>query len=117
MSWTLCTSGAAISKAGTGVNSDIRISGAILAAWSDQAEGVANAITRKDWIADYAGVKANFKGILSDLSSDLIATRIVNYDMSGYTSRSEAQTILDVLRDNIIRNIETLKDDKNKEVM
>ena len=27
--------------------------------------------------------------------------KIINYDMSGYTSRVEAQTMLDVLKDNI----------------
>lgn len=116
MSWTLTTSGAAISKAGANASS-ITSSGAVIAAWSDQAEGSLNSITRKDWIADYAAVGTNFKPILSDIVSDMVAMRIINYDMSGYTSRTEAQTMLDVIRDNINRNLETLKDEKNKEKM
>jgi len=113
MSWTLCTSGAAISKAGFNAN----ISGGALAGWSDQAEGVINTITRKDWVTDYSSVKTNFKPILSDVCSDMIAMRIINYDMSGFTSRQEATTMLDVLRDNIVRNIENLKEDKVKKEM
>lgn len=115
MSWSLCTSGAAIYKAGANANSDIRISGAILANWSDESEGQINTITRKDWITNTPNV--NFTGILSDLVSDMIATKIISYDMSGYTSRLEAQTMLDVLNNNINRNLKALTDEKNKEVM
>lgn len=117
MSWTLSTSGAAISKAGFHSNSVVRLSGATLDKWSDQAEGTLNAITRKDWVADYASVKANFKPILDDTISSMVAMNIINYDMGGYTSRQEAQTMLDYLRDTINRNLDALKDDKNKEKM
>jgi len=117
MSWTLSTSGAAIYKAGLNANSTATASGAMLAKFSDQAEGVLCAATRKDWVADYATVTANFKPILDDTVSNLIATEIINYDLSGFTSRAEAQTMLDVLRDNTNRNIDILKDDKNKEKM
>ena len=115
MSWTLCTSGAAISKAGTNANSDIKISGAILAEWSNEVEGTINTITRKDWITNKAS--ANFSGALADLASDLIATKIINYDMSGYTSRLEAQTMLDILNNNINKNFKALEDERNKEKM
>lgn len=117
MSFTLTSSGAIVSKAGANVNSTAAASGALIKLWCDQAEAAVNAATRKDWVAGYAGVTANFKGILDDVASDMAAMKLINYDMSGYTSRLEATTMLDVLRDNIIRNIEILKDDKNKEVM
>jgi len=120
MSWTLCTSGAAFFKAGLGMNDLFNTSGAYIDyvyEWSNQAEASVNAITRKDWTADYASVGANFKEILGDVVSDLIAMKIICFDMSGYTSRTEAQTMLDVLRDNISRNLETLKDQKNQEKM
>ena len=112
-SWTLTTSGAAIVKAGANAT----ISYASLKTLSDQAEATLSTITRKDWVADYAAVTANFKGVLSDVVSDMIAMRIISYDMAGYTSRTEAETMLDVLRDNITRNIEVLREQKHQEVM
>ena len=116
MSWTLTTSGAAISKAGLNANSDIIASSATLAKWSDQAEAAVSAITRKDWVADYGDVSTNFKAVLDDTVSDFIAMRIIGYDMTGYLSLAESQTILDVIRDNQVRNLEILKNMKNKEV-
>lgn len=109
MSWTMCTSGAAIAKAGANANSDIIASGPVLAAWSDQAEGSINSITRKNWTASFAALSSNLKPILEDLSSDMIATKIISYDMSGYTTGAEGRTMLNVLHDNIIRNITELK--------
>jgi len=117
MGWTLTTSGAATLKAGQGANTSLCASGAALLIFANQAEAQVNTLTRKDWVADYANVTANFKEILSDVTSDVIAMKIINYDMSGYTSRQEATTMLDVLRDNISKNIEVLKDQKYKEVM
>ena len=117
MSWTLSVSGHAIMKAGNGANENLTLSGSVLDTWSDQAEGKLNAMTRKDWVADYADVSTNFQGILDDTISDMVAMKIINYDMSGYTSRLEAQTMLDVLRDNIAKNIEILKEQKHKEEM
>lgn len=117
MSFTLTTSGAILWKAGANASTAITSSGAVLSKFSDDCEAVVNAATRKDWVADYSSVGANFRGILSDAVSDLAAMKIITYDMSGYTSRTEAQTMLDVLRDNFNRNIEILKDEKNKEKM
>lgn len=117
MSWTLTTSGAAISKAGAKANSTIVASTATLAKWSDDAEGQLAILTRKNWVTDYAAVTANFKPALSDAVSDLVAMRIVNYDMSGYTGKREAETILDVLRDNFSRILAVLDKDNVKEVM
>ena len=117
MVWTLCTSGAALMKAGTNRSAAISSSGALMNELSTQAEGTISALTRKDWVTDYSSVGTTFKGILNDTCSSLIAMSIINYDMSNYTSRVEAQTMLDVLRDAVSRNVEILKEDEYKEVM
>lgn len=117
MSWTLTTSAAALLKAGLYANSTLTASSVALATFSDQAEAALSTATRKDWVTDYASVGTNFKPMLSDVVSDMIAVKIITYDMSGYTSRTEAQTMLDVLTDNIGRNTAILKEDKHKEVM
>jgi len=119
MSWTLTLSGAAVGKAGANCNVIFNsISGAaLLNSWSDMAESSLSTITRRDWVALSGATTANFKQILSDVVSDIIAMKIINYDMSGYTSRLEATTMLDVLKDNLIQNMTALKQDENKEVM
>ena len=117
MSWTLCTSGAAIAKAGKNANSTIVASTATLAEWSDEAEGSICAFTRKDWITDYSTIKTNFKPCLADCASDLIAMKIINYDMSGFSKLLEAETMLDVLRDNSSRNLTLLNNDNKKEIL
>lgn len=117
MGFNFTTSGAIIAKAGLNANSTATLSGVMLSKWNDQAEAVINTTTRKDWTTNYSSIKTNFKGILDDIASDMVAMRIINYDMSVFTSRTEAQTMLDVLRDNISRNLEVLKDQKVQEVM
>jgi len=109
MSFTLCTSGAAIAKAGASASATAIASAALLTEWSDEAEGWVCMKTRKDWVTDYpTGV---LTGVLADLTSDLIAMKIINYDMSGYTQLSEAQTMLNVLKDNSDTLIKDLRED------
>lgn len=117
MSWTLCTSGAAIAKAGASASSTITGSGATLAEWSDEVEGTICTQTRYDWVTNYASVGAKFKPILADLASDMIATRIVAYDMSGFAQLAEAQTLLNVLENHLSRNLAALKREQIKEKM
>jgi hypothetical protein len=119
MSWELCTSGQAIAKAGANANVNIiGLSGVtIIGKFYDEAAASVNTISRRDWLALSGATTANFKAVIADLISDIVAMKIINYDMSGYTSRLEAQTMLDVIRDNVMRNIDSIKDDKNKEKM
>lgn len=117
MSFTLCTSGAAVYKAGANADPNATSSGAILAEWSDEVEGTICTITRRDWVTDWTSLEANYKPILSDLASDLIAMKIINYNMEGYTGLNEASTMLDVLRDNANRNLDILKLSENQEVL
>ena len=114
MTWTLCTSGAIIHKAGLNANATVVASSAIMAEFYDEAEAQLNAITGYDWTTNYASVGTYFKNILADTVSDLSAMKVINYDMSGFSSRTEAQTMLDVLRDNILRNMDALKDDDKR---
>jgi hypothetical protein len=117
MSWTLCTSGACIVKAGKNANSNLIVSGAILAQFSDEAEAFLAVDSRYDWVGNYASVKTNFKQALADVCSDIVASKIVNYSLDSYPNIKEATTILDVLRDNIERALKNLRDDKYREVM
>jgi len=103
----MCTSGAAIAKAGAGANATIVADTNNLELWSNQVESRVSAITRVDWVANPPSTQAS--GALAELSSDLIAMKIITYDMSGYIG-TEAQTMLDVLRDNSNKGMKELQD-------
>jgi len=110
MPFTLCTSWAIITKAGANASSIATASGAILAQFSEEAEAQTIVVGRYDWVTNYASVNANAKLILNDVTSSLAAMKVISYDMSGYTTRGEAQTMLDVLRDNASQGLALLKD-------
>ena len=115
MAWAFCISGAAVYKAGANASTSILTNATALDTFSNQVEGAINTITRRDWNTNQPTAK--FSGALAELASNLIAMKIINYDMSGYTSRLEASTMLDVLKDNSTALWEALKDDKIKEII
>lgn len=120
MSFNLTTSGACLIKAGANANNLFAISGAFIAklgTFCDQAEADLCLLTRRDWVALSGATTTNFRGILDDVVSDMVAMKVISYDMSGYTSLLEAATMLDVMRDNITRNLGELKWEKNQEKM
>ena len=112
MSFTLCTSGAIVSKAGTNVNSTAAASAALLEQFSTEAEAQICAESRYDWVTNFSSLQSVQKEILGDICSSLGAIKLINFDMSGYTSRSEAETMLDVWRDNAQLNLNLIKDQK-----
>ena len=115
MSWNFTSQAKAVAKAGANANSTITISDATLADWSDDIEGDINTITKRDWITNPPST--NTAGILSNIASSMIAMQIINYDMGGYTSRTEAQTMLDVLDNDIDKKLKDLKDKTIQEKM
>lgn len=114
MTWTLCTSGAAIIKAGVGANADIVVSGAYLDNWSDEAESLACALARSDIVTNFGNLTATGKQVAQMFCSSYIAQKIVGYDVSGYRNSREAETILDMCETDITRASAILKEDKNK---
>lgn len=99
-----------------GANVNTNFTDAMKTAAGLQGESVINSITRFNWSDWFAGSpNADVKGILSDFVSSFVALQAIIYDMSGFTSRYEAETMLDVLRDGMMRNISLLRDKKTKE--
>jgi hypothetical protein len=110
---TLCQSGAALFKAGANVST------ALVEADYDfailQAEGQINTISRYNWIDAFSGLNVDVKFILEEVCSNLAAIYLINYDMSGYNSRAEAQTMMDVLRDRAEKGLSLIKDIKQQD--
>jgi len=113
---TLCLSGAVLAKAGVNVSSNT-ISGAFLAGgelyidnYINQAECYINNISRKNWIDIYSTLNVDVKLILEEACSNLAAIYAIQYDMSGYTSRVEAEDMINVLYARFIQCVQVLQD-------
>jgi len=116
---TLCLSGAVLLKSGAnastyftaGTTSEARISALIT-----QAESEVCVATRYNWIDIYGSLNVDVKYILESAVSNLAAMYVIQYGIEGYVSRS-AETMLDVLHDAYIREVELLKDLKQRDFM
>jgi len=62
-----------------------------------QAESWINARTIYNWSDVYSTLNADVKGILKDAGSSLAAIYVIQYDMSGFTSRQEALIMINIL--------------------
>ena len=113
MSWTLCTSGSAIVKAGVNANSTITASGSTLAAWSDEAEADVCTLARYDVIANYATLTTDGKKVVGKYCSAYIAQNIINYDPDAI-GRSTATFMLNILENQKGEFKQLVKDDKFK---
>jgi len=104
-----CSGANVIRKAGEGISA----SGAEEIFLNDvigQAESAINAATRKNWTDNYAALNADVKQILKEAASNLAAIYAISYDMSGYSSRAEAETMLNVLKTRFDECVELLKE-------
>lgn len=117
MTFTLCSSQAIIRKAGANANSDAIASSALLYDFCSQAESQLCMKSRYDWIANYSSVSTNFKPVLAEATAALAAMKVINYDMGGYTSKTEAQTMLDVLNDSYNKIVTDLENKEIQDVM
>lgn len=115
MSFNLTTSGAIINKAGANASATAIASYAFLAEACDEAEAEFNALTRYDWVTNWASVKTQFQKQVSSSVAARAAMEVVNYDFAGYPTTAEAQTKLDFLRDVFMRGVEWLREMENKE--
>ena len=77
-----------------------------------QAESTINTMCRYNFSDDYAGLNADVKGILKEVASNLAAIYVIQFDMSGFTSRTEAEDMINVLRDGALRGMSLLRDKK-----
>jgi len=116
-SFNLCSSGQIIQKAGAKASASAIASNAILSSFCDQAEATFCTKTRYDWVANKTSVGTNFLQCIADAVSDLAALKVVAYDMSGYTTKREAETLLDFLTNNSDRIIADLRNEEFKEIL
>lgn len=112
-----CTNADIAKKAGTKASATSKAVG-----YTDEyclmAEGIIHTMCRKVFAttaAEYTAMPAGGKGILRDAASNLAAIYVIEFDMSGYTSRVEAEDMINILRDGFLRDMAILRDKKNQD--
>ena len=103
------TSDEILTKAGANVSlagaTEARINALCL-----QTESYINTISRTNFSDSYATLNADTKGILTDAESNLVAIYLISYDMSGYTTRVEAEDMVNILKVRFNECIDELRD-------
>lgn len=79
-----------------------------------EVESQINVLANFNFSDAYSGLNVDVKGILKEVASNLAAIYVIQYDMSGFTSRGEAEDMISVLRDGALRGLSLLKN-KNKQ--
>ena len=100
-------------RVGTNASATVKAAG-----WFDtiilDVEAIINCMTRFDYSTADAATTLNssVRGILIDTGARLAAIEGITWDMSGFTSRIEAEDMINVLRDTALRNMSILRDKK-----
>lgn len=113
---TLCTLADARNKAGANVNT-AAANESLMSDYVRQAEGLINANTRFNWVDAYSTLTDDVKFILNEVASNLAAISAITYDMSGFTDRVEAETMINVYRDAVLRGLSILRNQEVKSFM
>lgn len=100
-----------------GENYDTSITEARINALCLQVESLINCVSRYNWSDNYADANADVKGLLSEAESNLVAIYIISFNMAGYTSRIEAEDMINILRDGALRALSLLRDKKVQDFM
>lgn len=110
---TLCINADVVKKAGANANSTA-VAEASTNVLIKESEGFVCTSCRYDYVTNYTSVSTIGKEILREAVSSHAAIKAIMYDMSGFTSRTEAQTMLDVNYSIFVDCMNILNDDKGK---
>lgn len=106
-------------KCGDGVSS-ISSAEAYANSYIEQAESLINMVCRKVFAVDTAAFTAlpvTTKHLLTEVASNLAAIYAIQYDMSGFASRIEAEDMINILRDASLRGLSLLRASAQKDFL
>lgn len=106
-----CTQAEAEFKAGE--NKDASITEAQLNAIALQVESRINVEALNNYSDSYTGLNVDVKGLLSEVASNLMGIYMISFNMSGYTSRVEAEDMLTILKAQAEAGLKLLRDQKS----
>jgi predicted butyrate kinase (DUF1464 family) len=99
-------------KAGAGASATSKAE-AYVNNYMTQVESQINTTCRYNFSDNYAALNADTKGLLKEIASDLAAIYVIQYDLSGFNSRIDAENMINILRDAALRGLALLKDRKS----
>lgn len=108
---TFCTNADVIKKAGAGANATA-ISEAYTNEFIKQAEGRICCLVRSDLVTNYSTLNTPTKKLLREAASNLAAIYCIQYQMSGYTSRVEAEDMVNILTYNYKTAVAIVTDER-----
>ena len=113
----LTTSGLCFFKAGehatTSVSPFRNVSGSEFAvAIISGAEAYISSLARYNFAGNYSSLNTQTRDILSEAVSNYAAAILISHDMSKFTSRVEAESMINLYMDNFTKQVEILKDKK-----
>jgi len=111
---TLCINADVEKKSGANGSSTADVE-AYTNVYIKMAEGFICAQARYDFVTNYASVSTIGREFLRDIASSLAAIKVISYDASGFTSRTESQTMLDVNWSIVVEGINLLRDEDFKQ--
>ena len=103
-------------KAGTNANATAKATAAT-DVYVLEVENYVNTLTRFNWSDAYSGLSVDVKDILKMVTSNLCAIYVIQWDMSGFTNRVEAEDMITVLRDQALAGLSILRDKKQQDFM
>ena len=77
-----------------------------------QAESYISSLIHEDVVSGFSGYGANFKQILSEYASRYVGMCLIAYNMAGYTSRVEAEDLINIHLNRLESIREILMDEK-----
>jgi len=108
---TFCINSDVVKKAGVNVSAT-SIAEAFTNNYIKQAEGRIMVTARSDLKSNYGTLNAETKELLREAASNLAAIYAIQDDMAGYTSRIEAEDMINILTFNLREALKLLADQK-----
>jgi hypothetical protein len=97
-------------KAGKYANATLLATAADMLLIAQMVEGEINSSTNYNWSDAYTTLNDDIKGVLLSAGTSLGAIFVINYDTTGYSGLNAAQTMIDILRDDVERCKAILKE-------
>jgi hypothetical protein len=80
--------------------------------WCSEAESYINIICMNNFSDTYAALNTDVKKILTEACSNLVAIYGISYNMNSYTTRIEAENMINILWARFGQCVDLLKDER-----
>ena len=100
-------------RAKEGANVSSAVTDAMRTAWLLQVESYINVLCRKDFSTGFSEVSERVRSLLTEAATCFCAVYAISYDMSGYTSRIEAENMINILLYRFNKDVDLLEDQKS----